>query len=211
MTEPRSSWLFIALAGVGTVAAGHWWGRSSSVAPRTAVVAEARAMRPAPVAAAEPSNQDTVHTPNTAVGVERRAGGENAEALGSAETGDELELEDEELLAEEARTEHFDELSRRIDGEVVDGAWRHETEGPLARLMSQHLGPKVSVSEATCASTFCRVKLSHPDWARIPPGSTFAFDLARASLEVTDVQYDNRSEHVTTLYFRRGPAPATQL
>jgi hypothetical protein len=146
--------------------------------------------------------------PGTTVGAGSIPPGEDE--LEAADVGEDLEPEDEEHLAAEARIEHFDELSRRVDGEVVDGAWRHATQGPLERLMSQHLGSKLRVADATCASSFCRVKLSHPERSRISPAGLFEFDLARASLELTDVQYDNRDEGATTLYFRRGPAPATQ-
>ncbi len=115
-----------------------------------------------------------------------------------------------EALSRAERLQYFDALSARIDSEATDGAWRSATEGPLARLISEQLGSKVSVAEATCASSYCRVQLNHPEWARLPPDLMFAFDLARTSLQVTEAEYDNRDEGATTLYFKRGSAPANQ-
>jgi len=140
-----------------------------------------------------------------------RAPEEGAPAAVQDEGEEELDSEGAEAESQAVRNDHFDELSRRIDREVVDGSWRHATEGPLKSLIAKHLGSKVSVTEATCASTSCRVQLSHPEWPRIPPGWMFALDVARASLEVTEAEYDNRAEGTTTLYFKRGPAPAHQV
>ncbi len=206
MTEPRSSWLFISLAGLALAAAGFAWGqRASSANGSEQGMAPRLAAAPATQALVHPRD-DGAHRANTSVAPLPSL----PQAEQVADDDGELEPDDQEVLAQEARIQHFDELSGRVDREVVDGAWRHETEGPLRQLMSQHLGPKVRVSEATCASTLCRVKLSHPDFARIPPGFMFAFDVARAPLAVTEVEYDNREERVTTLYFKRGPAPAAQ-
>jgi hypothetical protein len=208
VTEPRTRFWLVTLSGAALVAAGYVWGRGSGesveVDARTAPEPEVGTVT---VAAA--SRRAAVIPARAAVGAEPSlAGDEHAiGALDTAEGPDELDPEDEEILAQEAQALHFDALNRRIDTERVDGAWRHETEGPLKQLMTQHLAPKIRVSEATCASSFCRVKLDHPEWSRIPPGWMFEFDLARASLEVTEVQYDNREEGATTLYFKRGPAP----
>ncbi len=215
MTEPRFGWLFISLAGAALAASGFAWGkRSSPPAGPSGVVVERESHEGRGLGAATPRNAaastlQAMVPANPGIAAELLPGDDeqDLDSPGVSEVGAELEPDDEEHLAEEARIQHFDALSRRIDGEVVDGAWRHETEEPLKRLMVQHLGPKVGVAEATCASTHCRVKLTHPEWSRIPPGWTFAFDLARASLEVTEAQYDNRDEGVTTLYFKRGPAP----
>jgi hypothetical protein len=123
---------------------------------------------------------------------------------------EEIDPDEAETLSQAERLQYFDELSERIDSEVVDLAWQRATEGPLGRLLAEQLGSNVRVAEATCASSHCRVKLSHPEWARMPPGLMFAFDVARASLQVTEVQYDNRDEGATTLYFKRGSAPAAR-
>jgi hypothetical protein len=97
---------------------------------------------------------------------------------------EEVDPKEQERRLEQVRVEHFDALSRRVDTELVDARWQHETEQPLKQLMSKHLGPDFTVSEATCASTLCRVKLEHRAWPRIPTAKVFEFDMARASLEV---------------------------
>jgi hypothetical protein len=217
MIEPRATWLFIPLAGAAVMALGHLWGSSSSATarPSDSVVVSEKQETQAP--RATPKTRARARAVASGPRTVSAVAAASADAAGadSLDTADmpaefELEPEDEEILAEEARIKHFDELSRRIEAEVVDGAWRHQTEAPLKRLLSQHLGPQIMVAEATCASSFCRVKLTHPDLPRLPTSGIFEFDVARASLEVTEVQYDNRQPGLTTLYFKRGPAPATQ-
>src|SRR5262245_3751504 len=150
MTEPRLSWLLVSLAGAALAAAGYLWGKSSSpaAAPGENVLTSGEREVPGPKGA---TLRAAVHPSPVAVHVASAApsDGRDLDPLDGAEVGDELEPEDEELLAQETRKKHFDELSQRVDTEVVDGAWRHATEVPLKRLLSEHLGPKLGVSEAT--------------------------------------------------------------
>ena len=217
MSESRSSWLFLPLAGVALAAGGYLWGSRSSPPAESPAVGVARDQgRPVVVSAivnaAIHARQETLPLAptNARSDLSSASADEDRESLEGAQGPAELDPEEAEDLSQATRIRHFDELSRRIDTEVVDGAWRHATEEPLKRLIAEHLGPKVSVAGVTCASTFCRLRLSHPEMPRVPASSMFAFDLARSSLDVTEVEYDNRDEGVTTLYFKRGPAPATQ-
>jgi hypothetical protein len=218
----RSNWIFIALAGLVLAAVGYRWGLTSS--PSTAGRAGKTTVQHAQERPTADDNRQlaalqqevrALRAANAALVLQRQAAAEAPPELSGAQAreeptepeADQLELEEQ---ARQTRIQYFDELSRRIDTEAIDGAWRHDTEGPLKQLLAKHLGPEISVAEATCASSYCRVKLNHPQSPRLR-GSTFSFDLARASLEVTEVSFDNREQGTTTLYFKRGPAPATQL
>lgn len=232
MVKLRSSWLLIPLSGVLLAAFGYLGGQASSpsVEPRAGTPIEHHAKsRPAVEdhrqLAALQQEVRTLRAANAALALQQQTAAdaqrENLQAHAEraadepdlperdAEHGD-AEQRAREEQARQERIRYFDELSRRVDTERIDGAWRHHTEAPLQQLLAQHLGPEISVAEATCASTYCRVKLSHPQ-SPLLRASTFSFDLARASLEVTEVSFDHREEGTTTLYFKRGPAPAAQL
>jgi hypothetical protein len=223
MIEPRWSWLLIPLSVSTLAAAGYAWGHGSVPRQREAVVAVVKsdAQR---IAALEREVQSLrASNAQQAARLSREAPAVNAAIAAvpppAGERGDEHEPldptppeetpEQQERRVQQVRIEHFDALDRRVDTELVDGRWRHETEQPLRQLMTKYLAPEITVSEATCASTLCRVKLSHPAWPHIPATKLFEFNVARASLEVTEIQYDNRADGTTTLYFKRGPAPAS--
>lgn len=216
----RSKWLLIPMAGFALATIGYLWGRTSS--DRTEAREAKAATHEGQATAEDPAttaNERQVAALQHEVRRLRRANaGLALHARTAAEAGDELEdsqAREEQLGSEDqarqARIEYFDQLSKRVDTEEVDGDWRHHTEAPLKDLLAEHLGREVSLAEVTCASTYCRVKLSHPQSPRLRSGPGFEFDLARASLEVTEVSFDNREEGATTLYFKRGPAPAPQL
>jgi hypothetical protein len=102
-----------------------------------------------------------------------------------------------------ARSAALDGLSRRVDSELVDAAWSPQTERTIERVISAQLGPAVSVAEATCGSTICRAKLSHPGSPRISDEAFLHFTLNRASLGSMEIQLDTRAEGSTVLYFLR--------
>jgi hypothetical protein len=222
MTNPRLSWLFLSLTGAALALAAYAWGRSSSApsvmaseaGPRIAALErEVRRLRAASNKATRPPVEVAARPAANPV-----MGSEVAQPDGAWDNGEpaappvEEQTDPDEVArqAEEKRAKFFDELSQRIDTETIDGAWRHRTEGPLKRLLVQHLEPEASISEATCASSFCRVKLSHPNSSRIPSNKVFDFISDRTSLEVGEVLFDYREERVTTLYFKRGEAPTAR-
>lgn len=105
--------------------------------------------------------------------------------------------------ARAARSAFLDGLNRRVDGEAVDPAWSPQTEATIERVLSVQLGPAVSVAAATCRSTVCRAKLSHPGSPRISDEAFLHFTLNRESLGNMEIQLDSRADGSTVLFFLR--------
>jgi hypothetical protein len=109
-----------------------------------------------------------------------------------------------------ARLAFWDTLRSRVDTEAPDPAWRSETEAAIRRVLPARFAPPMTVTDAKCAATICRVTLAHPGSPRIPEATFMDFTLDRESLGTMEIQLDTRNDGSTTLYFLRpGPAPAT--
>lgn len=111
-------------------------------------------------------------------------------------------LAEEERAAEAARSEFFEGLAERLDSEPWDAAFGAQTEPVISRLLPQHLGSDVLVTDVACGSSICRAKVAHPG-ARLSEDRLADFMLQRESLGEMSVQFDVREEGVTTLYFIR--------
>ncbi len=109
-----------------------------------------------------------------------------------------------ERAAEVARLEFLDGLSDRLDTEPREPDFGAQTEPVISRLLLQHLGPDVRVSDVACGSSMCRANVIHPRSPRLSEDRLSDFMLQRESLGKMSVQLDLREEGVTTLYFIRG-------
>lgn len=109
-----------------------------------------------------------------------------------------------ERAAEEARIEFLDGLADRLDTEPRERHFGAETEPAISRLLLQHLGPDVRVSDVACGSSMCRANVIHPRSPRLSEDRLADFMLQRGPLGEMSVQLDLREEGVTTLYFVRG-------
>ena len=225
MSDRRPSWLIIALAGIALSAAVYLWVQKSPTPSERAAAShdgsrlvalerEVQGLRAATALLATRQAGTEPMTSGAVVGSDTLARGreeQRLDALDGAGIREEIDPEEEARRDDEERARFLDELSRRVDTEPVEGAWRHDTESGIRRLISEHLGSHVTVSEATCASSLCRVKLSHPEWPHIPQDKMFKFDTNRASLGTSQIQFDTRKDRATTLYFMRDePSVATQ-
>jgi hypothetical protein len=222
MANKRPTWLIVLLVSIALVPLAYLLGRRSTppVSQRAGAAAsddgqrlaalerEIQGLRAATVRATLASQEAIAERTTTAAITPEQA-------RGKATPGDDdtlkerLDPEEEARRGDTERAAFLADLSRRVDTEPVDGAWRHDTETGIRRLIAEHLGPKVSISEATCASSVCRVKLNHPEWPHIPTEKMIQFDVNRSSLAASQIQFDPSAERATTLYFMRDQPTAT--
>lgn len=125
-------------------------------------------------------------------------GAEDAQVLSPRER-----LEAERRRAEEARAIVLQELNDRVDTEPLDPTWRVETERSIHRVVPDHLGPNVELEEVLCASTLCRVGLSHPQQERIPNEEILQLVHDEEGLGHLGMSFDYSEKGYTTLYLRR--------
>jgi len=125
------------------------------------------------------------------------------EALADDDGHEPLDPAAEERQARETENAFWAELQARVDAEVVDAAWRRETEPVITKVISAQLSPEVRVDQVFCASSLCRVTLSHPSWPVIPSDRLGRFALNRESLGSMEMQLDGRKAGESTLYFLR--------
>lgn len=125
---------------------------------------------------------------------------------GEAENGAEeriAEPVEDERAMRAAQLDFWDGLAEQVRMEPRDARFSGETEPLITRLLSQHLGSQVNVSEVACASSICRAKVVHSDSPRLSEARLADFMLQRESLASMSVQLDLREDGVTTLYFIR--------
>jgi|GEM_PF-1759745 len=224
MANRRPSWLIVLLVAVALAPIAYLLGRKSTPAAsqptaagasedgqRLAVLeSEIQGLRAATARATLASQQAVAeHATGAVVVAAAPRGGEEARRDQDDAVHEQLDPEEQARRGDGERAAFLADLSRRVDTEPVDGAWRHDTETGIRRLISEYLGPKVSISEATCASSVCRVKLSHPEWPHLPQDKMIQFDSNRASLGTSQIQFDPSDERATTLYFMRDQVPVT--
>lgn len=225
MIERRPHRLFILLAGIAALAGAYVLGRVSAPSASehagvpsskdgqrlAALEREARRPRAPTLKATIPSQRGSAGdgTAETFDSGRLRAGGEQeGEELDGADVREPLDPEQEERSVHEARIAFWDGLSARVDTEPPDPAWRRETEPVITRVISEQLGPQLSVDDVVCSSRLCRAKLTHPRWPRIPSDKFIQLTLGRGSLATMEIQVDTRDEGATVLYFlRRERAP----
>ncbi len=106
-------------------------------------------------------------------------------------------------IAEAERTAFLDGLSTQLGAEPRGVDFDAQTVPTISRVLLQHLGPDVQISDVTCGSSICRAKLTHPESPRLAEDRLSDFMLQRDSLAEMSVQFDLRDEGITTLYFIR--------
>ncbi|WP_437294520.1 hypothetical protein [Sorangium sp. So ce426] len=209
MIERRPHRLFILLAGIAALAGAYVLGRVS--APSASERAGVPSAKDGQRLAALERGARRPRAPTWKATIPSRhgsAGAEDGEELDGADVREPLDPEEEERSVHEARIAFWDGLSARVDTEPPDPAWRRETEPVLTRVISEQLGPQVSVDDVVCSSSLCRAKLAHPRWPRIPSDKFIQFTLSRGSLATMEIQVDTRDEGATVLYLlRRERAP----
>jgi len=103
---------------------------------------------------------------------ERLAGQDTVDTAG--ESVDSTQDDDPEL--QRAQQEAFlDELEERFKAEPVDRAWRLEKESALQGTADALRGSGVSLENAQCASSMCKVNLAHPSHRRPPRAAIMDF------------------------------------
>jgi hypothetical protein len=210
----RPHWLFL-VAGVAVPLGTYVWGRSH--APPTGqrvdvlpseqeqrLVALERTVRRLDTSTNSGSPRDDGGKARVVTYHDAEPQGGDAEPAPPAQEA--LDPDEERRALRAGRIEFWDGLSDRVDTEPFDPAWRRETEPTITRVLSQRLGPQAHVDEVVCGSSTCRVKLSHPEWPRIPDDEFFDFTMNRESLETMEIQVDSRDEGATVLYFLRKDA-----
>jgi hypothetical protein len=92
--------------------------------------------------------------------------------------GESEESEDDPELERVQREAYLSELEDRFKAEPVDRAFRLEKEAALQLTGGALAGSGVSLESAECASSMCKVKLTHPSLRR--PPRTAIIDFLRA-------------------------------
>lgn len=128
------------------------------------------------LALAAAANTRAERAEQTALDLKERLAGQDSVGT-AAESPDSTQEDDPEM--QRAQQEAFlDELEERFKAEPVDRAWRLEKESALQTTAGVLQGSGVSLEQAQCASSMCKVKLSHPSLRRPPRPAIIDFLMA---------------------------------
>lgn len=98
------------------------------------------------------------------------------EASGAAEEISAAPTPDEERERQRAEREAFlAELDERVATEPVDHAFRSEKESAITSATATLGAHGVALEKAECASSTCKIRLSHPSHDRLPRGAAMEF------------------------------------
>jgi hypothetical protein len=125
------------------------------------------------LALAAAANTRAERAEQTALDLKERLAGQETVAT-AGESLDSTEDDDPEM--QQAQREAFlDELEERFNAEPVNRAWQVEKESALQSTAGVLQASGVSLEHAQCASSMCKIKLSHPALRRPPRAAIMDF------------------------------------
>jgi len=128
------------------------------------------------LALAAAANTRAERAEQTALGLKKRLAGQDTVAT-AGESLDSTQDDDPEM--QRAQQEAFlDELEARFKAEPVHRAWQLEKESALQSTAGVFRGSGVILEHAQCASSMCKVELSHPSLRRLPRTAVVDFLMA---------------------------------
>jgi hypothetical protein len=159
------------------------------------------------LALAAAANTRAERAEQTALDLQERLAGQDPVHT-AGDSVDSTQDDDREL--QQAQQEAFlDELDARFKAEPVDRAWRLEKESALQGTADALRGSGVSLQNAQCASSMCKITLAHPSHRR-PPRTAIVEFLKAVHAEggpLTRLAFNFKYEDGTTILYGTTETP----